>query len=583
MERGILITSYTSLKEPFVCKNRQSFNHTLANKRGSRRRTWQFTASNKEKARALELSPLDLPFTYKGLMKKPTHGLKQEKLPLMGPQRIGGITLKGQGSPPGTTARDIKVETDHGYDTNDCRQLRSQIEEAVKSGQLSHLVKGIKKERAKTSDNQRGEKKEKSTTPAEAPILMINQEESCTRNSIPKSPTFEGKEITFPLVMKGSNSSVPVIIKAKIFGREVERVHMDSGSSYEVIYEHCFLKLKPSIQASKVNSQVQLVGFSGEKSWAIGEVLLEITIGDAPVSRSETLNFVIVRSNSPYNMLLGRTVMQKIGMVVSTIHEAVKFHTTQGIRIMFSTHESDKIVEGIPRTIMVDGKPFNTEHKLNEYSHIKPIKQKRRSLGPDRSITTRKEVEELTRAGILRETVHQTWVANPVMIDSKVESLLGFRLKCFLDAYKGYHQIQMAEEDEDKTSFFAGEGVYCYRKMPFGLKNTRAKYQRLVDKVFNDQIGRNIEAYIDDMVIKSTSEEDMLKDIKETFQRFRSINMKLNPKKCSFRVEEDPFLGHLITKQGIQANPSKVKAIADTEQPKMLKDIQSLNGKLAAL
>ncbi|GJR72996.1 reverse transcriptase domain-containing protein [Tanacetum coccineum] len=104
-------------------------------------------------------------------------------------------------------------------------------------------------------------------------------------------------------------------------------------------------------------------------------------------------------------------------------------------------------------------------------------------------------------------------------IDSKVESLLGFRLKCFLDAYKGYHQIQMAEEDEDKTSFFTGEGVYCYRKMPFGLKNTRAKYQRLVDKVFNDQIGRNIEAYIDDMVIKSTSEEDMLKDIKETFQR----------------------------------------------------------------
>ncbi|GKB91181.1 reverse transcriptase domain-containing protein [Tanacetum coccineum] len=75
----------------------------------------------------------------------------------------------------------------------------------------------------------------------------------------------------------------------------------------------------------------------------------------------------------------------------------------------------------------------------------------------------------------------------------------------------------------------------------------------------------------------------MLTDIKETFQRFRSINMKLNPKKCSFGVEESPFLGHIITKQGIRANPSKVKAIADTEQPKTLKDIQSLNGKLAAL
>ncbi|GJX68380.1 reverse transcriptase domain-containing protein [Tanacetum coccineum] len=116
----------------------------------------------------------------------------------------------------------------------------------------------------------------------------------------------------------------------------------------------------------------------------------------------------------------------------------------------------------------------------------------------------------------------------------------------------------MAEEDEDKTAFFAGEGVYCYRKMPFGLKNAGATYQRLVDKVFNDQIVINIEAYVDDMVIKSTSEEDMLADIKETFQRFRSINMKLNPNKFSFGIEEGPFLGHLITKQGIRANPSKL-------------------------
>ncbi|GJR74150.1 putative nucleotidyltransferase, ribonuclease H [Tanacetum coccineum] len=141
----------------------------------------------------------------------------------------------------------------------------------------------------------------------------------------------------------------------------------------------------------------------------------------------------------------------------------------------------------------------------------------------------------------------------------------------------------MAEEDEDKTAFYAGEGVFCYKKMPFGLKNAGATYQRLVDKVFSHQIGRNLEAYVDDMVIKSTSEKEMLKDIQETFERFRSINMKLNPKKCSFGVEEGPFLGHLITKQGIKANPSKVKAVTDLDQPRTLKDIQSLNGKLAAL
>ncbi|GKF60124.1 reverse transcriptase domain-containing protein, partial [Tanacetum coccineum] len=76
----------------------------------------------------------------------------------------------------------------------------------------------------------------------------------------------------------------------------------------------------------------------------------------------------------------------------------------------------------------------------------------------------------------------------------------------------------MAEGDKDKTTFFAGEGVFYYRKMPFGLKNARATYQRLVDNVFHDQIERNLEVYVDDMVIKSTSEEDMLADIKETFE-----------------------------------------------------------------
>ncbi|GKF50183.1 reverse transcriptase domain-containing protein [Tanacetum coccineum] len=138
---------------------------------------------------------------------------------------------------------------------------------------------------------------------------------------------------------------------------------MDSGSSCEVIYKHCFLKLKPSIQASKVDSQVPLVGFSGGKSWAIGEVLLEITIGDAPLSKSETINFIIVRSNSPYNMLLGRTVMQKIGMVVFTIHRAVKFYTTQGIETVFSTHESDKIGEGVKKIRKTS--PANTEGVLS--------------------------------------------------------------------------------------------------------------------------------------------------------------------------------------------------------------------------
>nr|GFC28760.1 reverse transcriptase domain-containing protein [Tanacetum cinerariifolium] len=94
-------------------------------------------------------------------------------------------------------------------------------------------------------------------------------------------------------------------------------------------------------------------------------------------------------------------------------------------------------------------------------------------------------------------------------IDLKVESLYGYPFKCFLDAYKGYHQIQLAEADEEKTAFHTGQGVYCYTKMPFGLKNAGVTYQRVMDKAFERQMGRNIEVYVDDLVVKSNTEAEI--------------------------------------------------------------------------
>ncbi|GKE31703.1 reverse transcriptase domain-containing protein, partial [Tanacetum coccineum] len=141
----------------------------------------------------------------------------------------------------------------------------------------------------------------------------------------------------------------------------------------------------------------------------------------------------------------------------------------------------------------------------------------------------------------------------------------------------------MAEEDEEKMAFYTDQGTYCYTKMPFGLKNVGATYQRLVDSTFQPQIGRNLEAYVDDMVIKSRDEKMLLADIAETFDNLKKINMKLNPNKCSFRVEEGKFLGYIVTSEGIRANPIKTKALADLQSPRTLKEMQSLSGKLAAL
>ncbi|GKD92787.1 reverse transcriptase domain-containing protein, partial [Tanacetum coccineum] len=101
----------------------------------------------------------------------------------------------------------------------------------------------------------------------------------------------------------------------------------------------------------------------------------------------------------------------------------------------------------------------------------------------------------------------------------------------------------MAKEDEEKTAFITSQGIFCYSKMPFGLKNVGATYQRLVDKAFQKQFGRNLEVYVDDLVFKSHMENEIIRDIEETFKTLREINMKLNPKKCTFGVKEGMFLG----------------------------------------
>ncbi|GKC82271.1 reverse transcriptase domain-containing protein [Tanacetum coccineum] len=115
--------------------------------------------------------------------------------------------------------------------------------------------------------------------------------------------------------------------------------------------------------------------------------------------------------------------------------------------------------------------------------------------------------------------------------------------------------------------------------MPFGLKNAGAKNH----STFQSQIGRNLDAYVDDMVIKSGDEKMLLADIAETFDNLKKINMKLNPKKCFFGVEEGKFLGYMVTSEGIRANPKKTRDLADLQSPRTLKEMQSLNGKLASL
>ena len=119
--------------------------------------------------------------------------------------------------------------------------------------------------------------------------------------------------------------------------------------------------------------------------------------------------------------------------------------------------------------------------------------------------------------------------------------------------------------------------------MLFELKNAGATYQRLMNKMFAHQIGRNVQVYMDDMLVKSIREDDHLDDLKETFDTLCSYNMKLNLKKCSFGVTARKFLGFLVSQRGIEVNPDKIKAIMELTLPKNVKEVQSLNSKIAAL
>ncbi|GKB99054.1 reverse transcriptase domain-containing protein [Tanacetum coccineum] len=192
-----------------------------------------------------------------------------------------------------------------------------------------------KKEKAKSTITPRGEdKKDKSIVPVEAPILMISTEKYAAKDTVSESMAYK-EGITFPPVMRVSNA--PVIIKAVLFGR-------------------------------KSKHENPLVGFSGKRSWSIGEVPLEITIGEHPFSRTKTLNFVFVKSDSPHNMLLGRTAMQKMGIVVSTIHGDLKFHTKKGIGSMLLVDEAGEETKKARRTLTISKERIpsydDTEEKI---------------------------------------------------------------------------------------------------------------------------------------------------------------------------------------------------------------------------
>ena len=205
------------------------------------------------------------------------------------------------------------------------------------------------------------------------------------------------------------------------------------------------------------------------------------------------------------------------------------------------------------------------------------VQQRRRAFDLERDQAVTEEVTKLLTTSFIREVYYPDWLTNVVLvkkanekwrmwmdftdlnkacpkdsfplprIDQLVDSITGHKLLTFMDAFSGYNQIKMAEEDQEKTAFITSQGLYCYKVMPFKLKNAGATYQRLVNKMFNRQIGRNMEVYVDDILVKSKEELTHLDDFRETFTTLKQYQMKLNPSKCVFGVVSGKFLGFMIS------------------------------------
>ena len=172
-------------------------------------------------------------------------------------------------------------------------------------------------------------------------------------------------------------------------------------------------------------------------------------------------------------------------------------------------------------------------HWLNIDPQVKPVRQKQRALDADLYKALQDEVDHLLKIGFIKESYYPDWLANPVVvikpkgkwrtcidftnrdkacpkgsfplprIDQLVDMMAGYESLSFMDLYSRYNQILMYEPDEEHTSFITDPSLYCYKAMPFGIKNAGATYQRLVNGMFKDMIGKSMEVYVDDMLVKS--------------------------------------------------------------------------------
>uniref|UniRef100_A0A2N9IB95 RNA-directed DNA polymerase n=1 Tax=Fagus sylvatica TaxID=28930 RepID=A0A2N9IB95_FAGSY len=255
--------------------------------------------------------------------------------------------------------------------------------------------------------------------------------------------------------------------------------------------------------------------------------------------------------------------------------------------------------------------PKLVAHSLNVEPGTRPVVQPMRTFHPEVEAQITQEVKKLLSAGFIKPIQHPRWLSNIVPVKKKngqirccvdfrnlnkacpkdefplpnmdllIDSAAGHAMFSFMDGFSGYNQIFMSPKDAEKTAFRTPIGNFYYTVMPFGLKNAGATYQRTMTAMFHDMMHREIEDYVDDIVVKSKTRGDHFGVLKKVFERCRLYKLKMNPLKCAFGVSAGKFLGFLVHQRGIDVDPTRASAIATMKPPTTHKELKSFLGKLS--
>ncbi|GJT00338.1 reverse transcriptase domain-containing protein [Tanacetum coccineum] len=292
-------------------------------------------------------------------------------------------------------------------------------------------------------------------------ILMIQPWEKVAKQRVTQSFSPE-TIIFFPSLGEEDRTEGPMIIEAEIGGHSVHRMYVDEGASSEVLYEHCFVRLRPEIRSQMIPATTSLIGFSGETIWPIGQISLLVRIGDEEHSTSAWMNFMVIRSPSQHNGIIGRTGIRKIRAVPSTAHGMLKFPVKGGTvtirssrvipmecamisgpstqhpatsqvleeKIKVAVHpEYPEQTIAIGSTLTEKGRKelcallrqnldifawrpadmtgvsrHMAEHRLNVREGCPPVRQKKRGQAPERNKAIQMEVEKLVDVGIMKKS-----------------------------------------------------------------------------------------------------------------------------------------------------------------------------------